>query len=418
MNRPDLVELQPGVIQRLRGEQRKTQEDLAHQAGISVRQLQNLEAGKTKATWPSVEAIAGALSVSATALLRTPKQETEIPHSFPLFLADATTRERLLRDISVNVQQLLRQFNIFTRPGQASQLKSIVSNPLYHEVLGSDDQFLLNIEVPRFSYQRLGTDAQSMTALHRFLDAKGTTTVLLPAPLMCSYILLHKVARQTMPGLSIDARSCLGSEVIERLTASPTHFICILPAGSTAAILATLKQEWIPVMLLPGVSHEILTLSGDLAQLESLRLLSNRLSAPMLFLSDLKRSGLSIGREVSLIHSEPEDILRSGDPLDASIGLCQWFPYSLFSRIFAGYQTVTGLPYSHAATAAFLFMHKTMAENEEFRFGLESAIRSAWLEALEDDNELLKLISTAITPEYLRVLGRCAGLFHLNPTLK
>jgi transcriptional regulator with XRE-family HTH domain len=58
------------AIRRLREERGMTQEGLAHEAGSTVATISAIERGRSNPNWGTVEAIAGALSVSVAELAR------------------------------------------------------------------------------------------------------------------------------------------------------------------------------------------------------------------------------------------------------------------------------------------------------------------------------------------------------------
>jgi transcriptional regulator with XRE-family HTH domain len=63
------------AIRRLREERGITQEDLAHDAGVTTGTLSKLERGESNPGWSTVERIAGALDVSLVELARAVEAE-------------------------------------------------------------------------------------------------------------------------------------------------------------------------------------------------------------------------------------------------------------------------------------------------------------------------------------------------------
>jgi len=67
------------AVRGLREQQGRTQEDLAHDAGLTVNALARIERGQADPRWSTVRRIAGALGVSVTELGRAVDARADPP---------------------------------------------------------------------------------------------------------------------------------------------------------------------------------------------------------------------------------------------------------------------------------------------------------------------------------------------------
>jgi DNA-binding XRE family transcriptional regulator len=409
--RDDLLALDGQTLKELRKRKRLTQQTAAEEVGIHVRQLQNLEAEKTATQLETAEALASFYEVQVDTIVKG----HSLPESaqIPPYFRGLGIRSRLAAAFEEEVRNSLQRSEIYSASNFGIFFQNLLHNRSFHKVLGKNRHQLQHLSYPVRLSDRYGLNRTAHDQLKNRLTDMGGGTIAVPATLLTALVVLRYLADVEHIPISVDCCFALGSELLTSLNNS-NSIGCVLPAGSTASLLSQFPKDFVPVMVWPGGTQELLCHPQAVNSFGTIGLVSNRPSSSLMFLDDQVDTCKLDVSSLSKVHMEPEEMVRAVSMDSTEIALCQWFPQNLFSRLFGGWVSPCERVESAAGGSAFMFLSRSLAENRDFRLCMDICTRNAILALLEDQNLCSSLIGSVVDATHLTLLGRISGLHHFN----
>ncbi len=261
--------------------------------------------------------------------------------------------------------------------------------------------------------QMIGMSGHTDRELQRLLS-KIEFVVHVPATLLPSIAIFTFLKTVRRYPIRLNWEFCAGREVVQSAQHHPQPAACILPLGSSAMLVRDLSGEYRPLLPMPGASHAIAVAPTKISKVDTVYLVRDRPSSSSVFCYELFEQKKLNSRRCQLLHMEPEEMSRLTAKPVREVGLCQWFPMHVFSTALMGFQSGIRSDSDTAGTSVILFIHQSHSKQGELSMLLEVAIRDAWLCLMEDPELLRQTILNIMDGQYMKFLGRAAGLHYAN----
>ncbi len=314
---------------------------------------------------------------------------------------------------------MLRSTDIFNLRNQEKSLNRIYAQPEFNRICPGKPSLISDIDRQLSASARLGLGVEEAEFKKHLAGETPIRVATACGQLGCG--LLFEYLRQVKGyNIEIDHRYAYAIEIMRKMVAhsfiNPPDLCAlgIAPAGTLLG--AKRKNEYQPLMLIPGMRHRVLasagssTKSADISRGEYYFLHSDP-STSFFYFEDLENSGQVNKNKVKYEHAEPYEItwaLRDGD---SDVRAIMFFPYYNLNVLYNNCRCLDQPKGEENVKDFVLFAHDSLMSNPEKARCLDIAIRDAWLELRRGGPVIDRLISYLLSnPVYLKFVKRVSGM--------
>lgn len=330
------------------------------------------------------------------------------------FLAEVFHRE---------IHEMLHAVDIFSRYRLDRILRNIRSRPSFLKTAGKSCPVISDLDLNLSGSSRFGLLGKD-TPTQKLFPAEKPFRMLVPC-CHASTLAIFKYLRyhRNMP-FEVSTHFAHSTELARHMVfgehITPTDAFVVNCAAASYVWQHRAKHEYIPLMLLPGISHKVVAPpSADMA-LKGAKEYHFMWELPTLasfYLEDLQEHKIVSKKNTRVIEAEPCDIsalLREGDPLFRAI---QPFPHYHLSSYFDSCQVFDKIPAGAQGNVSIFFVHEKLFRDNERSKLLDMIVRDAWLHLRERPTLVDNMVELLMGDrDYVRFLKRAGGV-HAHATV-
>lgn len=335
---------------------------------------------------------------------------------------DIVSLEYLERIYFEELTRMLSSVQVFNRSGLKNECKKINDRPSVKKRAKSDLVFSSSIDTGLSGSARLGlgvSEAQLLSAVNREEPLYCIVSLITTS----SLILFEYLRQEKGYNLAIEYEWAYTDEVRKAwLKGSFKKEPDIIVHGIGPVVtMQTDNQRYSyqPLMLLPNISHAIVTPKSATSDLTNGRylLLSDDVTTPLFCFEELVQHGYIRKNQVALENIEPDESLGFLQQNDPDLRMLMFFPHYRLLSEFGGGKSFE-LPKEVHQKEVVLMAHEGLIADKERAIALDIAIRNAWLELKADRVARANIVRRVVRdPRYLNTLIRFSGL-HNHPNLE
>ena len=316
---------------------------------------------------------------------------------------------------------MLWRTDVFSSKRQNTAQHKILTSPSVQSRVSSKTRFWSELDESLNSAQRLGMGMHS-TQIRRLLTPDQAIRVTVPWIEITPLVLFEYLKREKRYNLELDYEWAYTAEVRRALVSGsiePLPDLCVLGIGpATTAIKQSKILPYGPLMLLPNISHRVITHKSASTNSSSLlsrgeyNFLCEEASTPEFCFEAMERCGTVNRKKVAISHIEPDDAfraLREGNP---DLRMLMFFPHYSVNELFNNCKAISIPGLTNDMQESVLFAHSTFLANKDRCLALNIALRNAWLELREKPHQLSALVSDLVEePHFMQFFTRFTGMY-------
>lgn len=374
-------------------------------------ELQSLLFGLERSTEDSPK-VAPTSSSSSSVSPPPPMPGLSGEHLFPKGGCHKVVQDRFFSEASWALQAP----EIFSRDGYQGALKQISIDPSFRQVCPSFEQF--NV-MPQRSLPTNVLQGLLTRELGQYCQRMGRPLRLGITPAQVASIAILTQMQREGIDLEIDFGFSLSEDLLGliRDDEGPLDGF-VVTIASAAALLAMKDTEFVPLSLMPKISHAVIR-KNEVCPISSKNIagrflmVSDGPSTPQFCLDSLIRRGRVPKKEVALRFANPSDVTRKIMQEDSDEMTILGFPHYSLLELVDGLTLVDDISRDDMSKGAVMFVRRSIAKDEKFALAILGHLRSSWLSLAHSPRELGETVQAILhNREYTRSLGLTIGAHH------
>lgn len=319
----------------------------------------------------------------------------------------------LAEDITSEVRQMLWHTDIFSRESFVSGYRRLIARGHFRPG-GDPRKDLVSASGLHLSELSKVGLAQHSNDIRRCIGERPLR-VATGSAAFSSLVLFHFLRRSKALPIELDYSHTNTRELawdIQRWSASSPPPEAIIVSISCASVLLSASRPslFVPAMILPGNSHQVVATPGAL---------KGSVPKQWLFITDEKTTSTFYFEELREAHArlskdaisrvEQTELLRAAKSAESGVASILWYPHYRFQSLCNGNELSPLGAQTWDYTGNVLFLREDVAE--DLSVPLNIALRDAWLELRARPDLTRELVVSLLSSDdYLRHLHRTSGL--------
>ena len=338
-------------------------------------------------------------------------------------LSEPYWRDRLKKVMCDEVLLGLQATEIFNRRNLKQTVQSISRNESFRHVAGANQAIVSDMDLSLTPSDRLGV-IEHESEFRRLLCPDEPFLINCPSPIPGSLVLFLYLRDVKGYNLELDFSNAHTVETA-RKSVKREFFrqpdFSVLAIAPAATVLAQGQHcEYLPIMMLPRLSQGILGPKGakdaPVPHSREFIFVGDDPSISSFLYEELVRCSYIDGKKSKTRHVENDEALQYLDEADLNARAILFFPFYHINHWVNGCEPLADPRPTADLQETILFGHQRVTHNKQLVRCLDIAIRDAWLELKASPELMARTVDRLLDePNYLKVLGRHAGLY-TNPT--
>ena len=309
--------------------------------------------------------------------------------------------------------------NVFSSSGYKKMIKSVLANPSFIEIAGSNARHLTNVDADLVFSKKLGFSG-SEAEIRKNLSGNKEINIAVPIPLVGSLTILNYLRYVKGYNININARFPHAQEIVKRInTGDIQPDICILGIAPVGTLLSSrLIKQYQAIMFMPKVANRIVApKTAEKINSGHYVFLKDDPSTASFYFDDLNRRSLIEKNKVSIESMEPSDVMGFLKHADSNLKAVLFFPYTDFNEIYNDCKFIDQPSQNENWSEVVMFANRSSLASKKMHY-LNLAIRDAWLSLMEEPKVFAKMIKQISNDSLqMKFMKRCGGLY-LNESLQ
>lgn len=373
---------------------------------------------------PQINCLCGEKPKGEIASAEIQPQPVEI--TLPRPFHELKWKQILHQQFENEIQSMLRVTDIFHRREQEILISEVLQNPNFTELAGKNRQLVSEIDNMLSASNRLGVSAHEAGLINTLSCDRPLHIAISPSQTASIAIFTYLKWFRKL-NIELNFRHALSSDIFHAIRDNGFRNygdMCVLTMATAARFLALGKSSsFLPLMLMPKISHRILTPKNgrsanprqNTLQRGRYLILSEEPCCQYLYFDDLRRSKAIDPNQSTVDYLFPHEITAALSTGEHDLRAVLGFPHYSFNELFTN-SCALDQKYQHLANrGSILFLSNERMKNDRFAQGLDIVVRDAWLSLRENDELLRQVVKKMLeVPDYVKFLTRTFGLFQLR----
>ena len=332
---------------------------------------------------------------------------SRVPQSLCSFLREIFCHE---------TKAMLRETEIFNRRKLRESVTGVLESPFFRQVSGGATTLISELDAQIDGSMRLGME-RDQRRVDNYLRREVPLRIAVDATSVPSIVIFEYLRQIKGYHFELDYRYADTTEMVKLLLGGsfPSRIdACVLSIAAFGSLHGkTGKSSYLPLMLMPKVSHRVLARGGAREEIGAgtYLFMTDLPGTSSFYFEDLVRRKVVDRAKTKVLHMDPDEVLPTLEEADDDYRAILFFPHYYLNRRINGSVFLDDPRTGRSAIEHVLLTHESIACNTEFSLCLDIAIRDAWLSIQEDERVLHKMIDSMLCDDtYLSFLARCCGL--------